>query len=98
MFYALGSIGSFADGARTRQKEQRVERAAIREEFDRWKANNPNATAMDFHTKVKQLGATTPGGGSVLPDPLASNAWPQKTCAASKRKKPTEPESCAPTT
>ena len=68
MFYALGSIGSFADGARTRQKEQRVERAAIREEFDRWKANNPNATAMDFHTKVKQLGATTPGGGSVLPD------------------------------
>lgn len=68
MFYALGSIGSFADGARTRQKEQRVERAAIRDEFERWKANNPNATAMDFHAKVKQLGATTPGGSVALPD------------------------------
>ena len=68
MFYALGSVGAFTQGARKRRKEIRSERAAIRDEFDRWKANNPNATAMDFHAKVKQLGATTPGGSVALPD------------------------------
>lgn len=65
MFYGIGGIST---GIQRRQKEQRVERAAIREEFERWKANNPNATAMDFHTKVKQLGAQTPGGSTVMPD------------------------------
>jgi hypothetical protein len=68
MFYALGSVGAFAQGARKRRNEIRSERAAIRDEFERWKANNPNATAMDFHAKVKQLGATTPGGSVALPD------------------------------
>ena len=68
MFYALGSVGAFSQGARKRRNEIRNERAAIRDEFERWKANNPNATAMDFHAKVKQLGATTPGGSVALPD------------------------------
>ena len=68
MFYALGSVGAFAQGARKRRNEIRNERAAIRAEFERRKANNPNATAMDFHAKVKQLGATTPGGSVALPD------------------------------
>ena len=68
MFYALGSVGAFTQGARKRRNEIRSERAAIRDEFERWKANNPNATAMDFHAKVKQLGATTPGGSVALPD------------------------------
>jgi len=68
MFYALGSVGAFSQGARKRRKEIRSERAAIREEFDRWRKNNPYATAAEFHSKVKQLGSSTPGGGVALPD------------------------------
>lgn len=65
MFYGIGGIST---GIQRRQKEQRAERAAIREEFERWRQNNPYATAMDFHSKVKQLGAQTPGGTTVMPD------------------------------
>jgi len=86
MFYALSSIGSFTDGARKRQQEIRNERTAIREEFERWKANNPYATAMDFHAKVKQLGATSPGGNVALPD----SASIQRMAAENLRRKQEE--------
>lgn len=65
MIYGIGSIGV---GMQRRRKEIRSERAAIREEFERWRKNNPYATAAEFHSKVKQLGSSTPGGGVALPD------------------------------
>lgn len=68
MIYGLGEIGI---GMQRRRKEIRSERAAIRDEFERWRKNNPYATASEFHSKVKQLGATTPGGGVALPDHYA---------------------------
>jgi len=86
MFYALGSIGSFSDGYRNRKKEIRNERTAIREEFERWKAANPYATAMDFHAKVKQLGSTSPGGNVALPD----SASIQRMAAENLRRKQEE--------
>lgn len=86
MFYALSSIGSFTDGARKREREIRNERTAIREEFERWKANNPYATAMDFHAKVKQLGSTSPGGNVALPD----SASIQRMAAENLRRKQEE--------
>ena len=86
MFYALSSVGAFTQGARNRRREIRAERAAIREEFERWKANNPYATAMDFHAKVKQLGATSPGGNVALPD----SASIQRMAAENLRRKQEE--------
>lgn len=86
MFYALSSVGAFTQGARSRRREIRAERAAIREEFERWKANNPYATAMDFHAKVKQLGATSPGGNVALPD----SASIQRLAAENLRRKQEE--------
>jgi hypothetical protein len=83
MFYGIGGIST---GIQRRQKEQRAERAAIREEFERWKANNPYATAMDFHAKVKQLGAQTPGGTTVMPD----SASIQRMAAENLRRKQEE--------
>ena len=83
MFYGIGSIGA---GMRRRRKEIRSERAAIREEFERWKAANPYATAADFHSKVKQLGATTPGGSVALPDGMAI----QRMAAENMRRKQEE--------
>lgn len=80
MFYNVGKA-SLAMGQR--RKEIRSERAAIREEFERWKANNPYATAMDFHAKVKQLGSSTPGGSVALPDRMAI----QRMAADNLRKK-----------
>jgi len=86
MFYALSSVGAFTQGAQKRRREIRSERAAIREEFERWKANNPYATAMDFHAKVKQLGATSPGGNVALPD----SASIQRMAAENLRRKQEE--------
>ena len=86
MFYALSSVGAFAQGAQKRRREIRSERAAIREEFERWKANNPYATAGDFHAKVKQLGATSPGGNVALPD----SASIQRMAAENLRRKQQE--------
>ena len=83
MFYALSSVGAFTKGARNRRKEIRSERAAIREEFERWRKNNPYATAAEFHAKVKQLGATTPGGSVALPDHYAI----QQMAAENQRQK-----------
>ena len=83
MFYALSSVGAFTKGARNRRKEIRSERAAIREEFERWRKNNPYATAAEFHAKVKQLGSTTPGGGVALPDHYAI----QQMAAENQRQK-----------
>jgi len=80
MFYNVGKA-SLAMGQR--RKEIRSERAAIREEFERWKASNPYATAMDFHAKVKQLGSTTPGGSVALPDGMSI----QRMAADNLRKK-----------
>ena len=82
MFYAA-NIGV---GMQRRRNEIRSERAAIREEFERWKANNPYATAADFHSKVKQLGATTPGGSVALPDSMAI----QRMAAENMRRKQEE--------
>lgn len=83
MFYGIGAIGT---GMQRRRKEIRSERAAIREEFERWKAANPYATAADFHSKVKQLGATTPGGSVALPDGMAI----QRMAAENLRRKQEE--------
>ena len=83
MFYALSSVGAFTKGARNRRKEIRSERAAIREEFERWRKNNPYATAAEFHAKVKQLGSTTPGGSVALPDHYAI----QQMAAENQRQK-----------
>ena len=83
MFYALSSVGAFTQGARNRRREIRAERAAIREEFERWRKNNPYATAAEFHAKVKQLGSTTPGGGVALPDHYAI----QQMAAENQRQK-----------
>lgn len=92
MFYALGSVGAFAQGARKRRKEIRSERAAIREEFERWRKNNPYATAAEFHSKVKQLGSSTPGGGVALPDhqaiqQMAAQNQMQKQMAEQERER-----------
>lgn len=75
MLYGIGAIGA---GMRRRRKEIRNERAAIREEFERWRQNNPYATAADFHAKVKQLGSTTPGGTVALPDGMAIQRMAQE--------------------
>ena len=83
MFYALSSVGAFTQGAQKRRREIRSERAAIREEFERWRKNNPYATAAEFHAKVKQLGSTTPGGGVALPDHYAI----QQMAAENQRQK-----------
>lgn len=80
MIYGLGEIGI---GMQRRRKEIRSERAAIREEFERWRKNNPYATAAEFHAKVKQLGSTTPGGGVALPDHYAI----QQMAAENQRQK-----------
>ena len=80
MIYGLGDIGV---GMQRRRKEIRSERAAIREEFERWRKNNPYATAAEFHAKVKQLGSTTPGGGVALPDHYAI----QQMAAENQRQK-----------
>ena len=79
MFYAA-NIGV---GMQRRRNEIRSERAAIREEFERWRKNNPYATAAEFHAKVKQLGATTPGGSVALPDHYAI----QQMAAENQRQK-----------
>jgi len=79
MFYAA-NIGV---GMQRRRNEIRSERAAIREEFERWRKNNPYATAAEFHAKVKQLGSTTPGGGVALPDHYAI----QQMAAENQRQK-----------
>jgi hypothetical protein len=71
---------------RRRRKEIRNERAAIREEFERWRQNNPYATASEFHAKVKQLGSTTPGGSVALPDAHAI----QQMAAENQRRKQAE--------
>jgi hypothetical protein len=75
MLYGIGAIGA---GMRRRRKEIRNERAAIREEFERWRQNNPYATAADFHAKVKQLGSSTPGGSVALPDGMAIQRMAQE--------------------
>lgn len=75
MVYAIAGLGA---GMRRRRKEIRNERAQIREEFERWRQNNPYATAADFHAKVKQLGSSTPGGSVALPDGMAIQRMAQE--------------------
>lgn len=93
MLYGLGSVGSFAQGAQRRQKEIRNERAQIREEFERWRQNNPYASAAEFHAKVRQLGSTTPGGSVALPDAHAI----QQMAAENQRRKQAEEDERAMT-
>ena len=90
MFYGIGAIGT---GMQRRRKEIRSERAAIREEFERWKAANPYASASEFHAKVKQLGSTTPGGAVALPDAHAI----QQMAAENQRRKQAEEDERAMT-